>query len=258
VLKLTGRRYRTIPLTDMRYVFEPWELDPAKTALVAMHCWNIGAECGPPLDPNYCVGMASYEATAEAGRIVRECIRPAMDACRRRGVAVVHVENNAIAAKHPEAQEETDPPPVASGTRPPPVVPGWRAGMVDRFHGPRYATESPYGRMDRIRLVAPEPGEIYAYQTAQLDRLLRRRGIENLVYCGFATDMCVLRAAGGVEPMAGYEYRLFMLRDATVGVEFPDTIEERLATRWGVRYFESHYGDTFTTGEFVAACVTST
>ena len=68
MLKLSGRCYRTIPLTDMRYVFEPWELDPAKTALVAMHCWNIGCEDGPAVDPNYCVGMASYEAAAEAGR----------------------------------------------------------------------------------------------------------------------------------------------------------------------------------------------
>ena len=254
MLKLTGRRYRTIPLTDMRYVSEPWELDPMKTALVAMHCWNIGCEGGPPLDPNYCVGMASYEATSEAGRIIRECIRPAMDACRHAGVAVAHVENDAIAAKHPEAQEEAERLSAPAGKRPPPVVPGWRADVVAKVHGARYATESPYGRMDRVALVAPEPGEIYAYQTGQLDRLLRRRGIENLVYCGFATDMCVLRAPGGVEPMAGYDYRLFMLRDATVGVEFPDTIEERLATRWAVRYFESHYGDTFTTAEFIAAC----
>ncbi|MDP6108281.1 MAG: cysteine hydrolase family protein, partial [Candidatus Brocadiia bacterium] len=221
MLKLSGRCYRTIPLTDMRYVFEPWELDPAKTALVAMHCWNIGCEDGPAVDPNYCVGMASYEAAAEAGRIIRECIRPAMDACRRAGVAVVHVENDSIAAKHPEAQEEAEKPPAATGTRPPSVVPGWRAGVVAKVHGADYATESPYARMDRARLVAPEPGEIYAYQTGQLDRLLRRRGIENLVYCGFATDMCVLRAAGGIEPMAGYDYRLFLLRDATVGVEFP-------------------------------------
>jgi nicotinamidase-related amidase len=108
--------------------------------------------------------------------------------------------------------------------------------------------------MDRAAIVAPEPGDIYAWQTGQLDRLLRRRGVENLIYCGFATDMCVLRAPGGVEPMAGYGYRLYLLRDATVGVELPDTFEERLATRWGIRYFETHYGQTLTTEELVAAC----
>ena len=254
MLELVGRYYRTIPLTEMRYVDEARELDPAKTALVAMHCWNIGAECGPAVDPDYCVGMGSYEAIEESGRIIRENIRPAMEACRRAGVAVAHVESATIGMKHPEAQRELDPPDPAGGETPPPVVPGWRQQIVDRSHGPNYATESPYGRMDRVELVAPEAGEIYAYQTGQFDRLLRERGVENLVYCGFATDMCVLRAAGGVEPMAGFGYRLFLLRDATLGVEFPDTIEERLATRWGIRYFETHYGDTFTTADFIAAC----
>ncbi|MBM3498590.1 MAG: isochorismatase family protein [Armatimonadetes bacterium] len=254
MLRLTGRRYNTRPLTEMRQVAEPVELDPARTALVVMHCWDIGCEGGPEIDPRYFVGMGSYEAFAEADRVIRECIRPAMDAARAAGAHVCAVEPESIARLHPEAQEDLDPPSPGGPPAPPPAVPGWRERVTALFHGEAYATESPYARMDRVASVAPLPGEIYAWQTGQLDRLLRRRGVENLVYCGFATDMCVLRAPGGVEPMAPLGYRLFLLRDATVGVEFPDTFEERLATRWGLRYFETHYGQTFTTGEFIAAC----
>ena len=253
MLRLMGRYYRTIPMDQAAYVTEAVELDAARTALVAMHCWNIGCPDGPALDNDYWVGMGFAQTHREAGRILREQIRPAMDAARRAGVAVAHVEAASIAALHPEAQEDVDPP-APAGACPPPVVPGWREKLAVRYHGADYATASPYTRMDRAEVAAPLPGEIYAFQTGQFDRLLRRRGIENLVYSGFAADMCVLRAPGGVEPMAALGYRTFLLRDATIGVECPDTWEERVATRWGIRYFETHFGATLLADEFTAAC----
>jgi len=108
--------------------------------------------------------------------------------------------------------------------------------------------------MDRAQVVAPLPREPLAYQTAQFHRQLQERGVENLIYTGFATDMCVLRAPGGIEPMAGYGYRLYLMRDATLGIELPCTFEERIATRWAIAYFETHYGDTVLSEDFIAAC----
>ena len=107
------------------------------------------------------------------------------------------------------------------------------------------------------RLNAGQPpleGEPMAYQTAQFDRMMRGRGIENLLYCGFAADMCILRAPGGLEPMTTYGYRRFMMRDGVVGLEFPDTIDEMLSTRWAVRYFESQRGLTLLSADFIRAC----
>jgi nicotinamidase-related amidase len=272
MLAFPGRYYRTLPITNPAYEVEAVALDPARTALVAMHCWDIGCEGGAPLMDDYWVGMGFPETMREAERTMVECIRPAMDAARQAGVLVCHVESAQIGARHQEAQEgrEVSPPgqvasppgPLAvrergseaAGAEPEPVVPGWREQMVTRFHGADYATRSGYATMDRAKIVAPLPGEPFAYETDQFDRLLRRHSIENLIYCGFATDMCVLRAPGGIEPMAGYGYRLYLLRDATLGVECPDNFAERIATRWGIRYFETHYGDTLTTGEFIEAC----
>jgi nicotinamidase-related amidase len=252
LLQLTGRYYRPIPLDDAGYETEPLALDPRKTALVAMHCWDIGCEGGPPIDKNYFVGMGSLESFREAERILRESIRPTMDAARQAGVLVCHVECEAIARRHPEALLDADAP--IAVKEEPPVVPGWRKKMEDRFHGKDYPTRSPVAGMDRARIAFPLPAEPFVHQTGQLDRLLRRRGIENLIYTGFATDMCVLRAPGGVEPMASQEYRLFLMRDATIGVECPDTFPERIATRWAIRYFETHFGDTLLCEDFVAAC----
>ena len=251
-LNLTGRYFRPIPLDRAGYETEPVALEASKTALVAMHCWNIGCEGGPAIDPDYFVGMGSLESFREAERIMRECIRPAMDAAREAGVLVCHVESELIARRHPEALVDAETPlPLSQG---PPVVAGWRKQMEDRVHGKDYPTRSPLAGMDRARIVRPLPGEPFVYQTSQLDRALRRYGIENLIYAGFATDMCVLRAPGGIEPMAPFEYRLFLMRDATVGVECPDTFAERNATRWAIRYFETHFGDTVLGEEFIQAC----
>jgi nicotinamidase-related amidase len=253
MLKMRTRYYRTVPLDNMGYVEEEIELERERTALVVMHCWNIGCEDGQAIDPRYWVGMGSREAAAEAERIMREAIRPAMDAARKAGVKICHVESADIAARYPQAQVDA----ACEGTTGSaiePVVPGWREAIVARSHGEGYANNSPYYGKDRAGIVAPKQGEPMVYQTRQMDRVLRRLGVENLVYTGFATDMCVLRAPGGVELMAPYGYRLFLMRDATLGVEFPDTINERIATRWAVRYFETHYGNTVLAEDFIWAC----
>jgi nicotinamidase-related amidase len=108
--------------------------------------------------------------------------------------------------------------------------------------------------MGRARVVDPRPGEVYVFQTIQFHRALRRCGIENLIHAGFATDMCSLRAPGGIQPMYNLGYWTFLMRDATLGVECTDTFEERAMTAWGIRCFETHLGDTMTCDDFVRAC----
>ena len=110
-------------------------------------------------------------------------IRPCMDAARRAGVLVCHVESAQIAERHPEAREDAEPPD-PSFPLPPPVVPGYREKIIARSHGKDYATRSPYARMDRAEVVAPLPGEPFVYMTGQFDRILRRRGIE-VRWCTF-------------------------------------------------------------------------
>jgi nicotinamidase-related amidase len=255
MLKLPGRWYRTIPMDQCRYEFEEIELDPARTAFVAMHCWNIGCEDGPAIDPNFCVGMGTYVALAEGDRIMREVMAPCIEAARKAGVLVVHLESELTAARFPQAQEDRDPADHPPGPpHPGEVVPGWRNQIAARSHGVEYWNNPPYSCMTRSSIVEPLPGEPVAFETLQLDRMLRRRGIENLIYSGFATDMCILRAPGGIEPMCSFSYRLFLMRDATVGVEFPDTFEQKIATNWAVRYFETHMGDTVLSEDFLKAC----
>ncbi len=253
-LTLPGRYYRAIPLDQCAYETEPFELDPARTALIALHCWNIGCEDGPPVDINYLVGMGSLESFRLAGEIMRNKIRPAMEAARKAGVLVCHVEHPDIWKKHPACKEELRPADTGTSYFPPPVVPGWNEQLAARSHGKDYATQSPYARMDRAGVVAARPGEPFVYETNQFDRVLRKHKIENLIYTGFAADMCILFAPGGVQAMNRFGYRLFLMRDATVGIEFPDLIEHMPATTWAIRFFETHFGNTVTCDDFVQTC----
>jgi len=255
-LRFETRYYRAIPLDRAGYEFTETELEADKTALVVLHCWDIGCEGGPAVDKNFLVGMGSLESFAEAGRILREVIRPAMDAARAAGVLVAHVEHPNIWAKHRSCEAEQDPPrsPSSDDYHPPEAVPGWRQRIVDRSHGKDYATKSPYATMDRAKVAAARADEPMVYQSGQFDRVLRQRGIENLIYTGFAADMCILRAPGGIGDMFGFGYRCYLMRDATVGIEFPDTIEERISTRWAIRFHETHSGDTLESKDFIRAC----
>jgi nicotinamidase-related amidase len=256
-LKLTGRYYRNLPVTDPGYETEALELPVAETAFCSLHCWDVGCPGGAEFDENFCVGMGYPGATAEAWRIMCEMIRPAMDAARECGLAVCHVQDTRIARRYPEWCEEDEAAgesAIPTSEAPREAIPGHRKAMLERAHGVDYDERSGLAEMDIPEIVAPEPEEPIVHQTAQFDRVLRERGIVNLIYAGFATDMCILNAPGGMGPMFGQGYRVILVRDATIGVEPPDFLEERIATRWGIRFHETHWGDTITTEEFIAAC----
>jgi len=261
-LQLKGRYFRIRPMDQAGYESEIVEFDLAKTGFVAMHCWNIGCEDGPAIDPNYPVGQGTRRGYEEVGRILKEKIAPGIAAARRCGMLICHVENHYVGLKDPRAQEDMDLAELEEVLRNSPeqskdhsreVVPGWSQFIHKRTFGD-YLNNPPFSEMGRAKIVDPQEGDVYAFQTDQFDRALRRRGIENLIYTGFATDHCILRAPGGAEGMLMRGYRTYLIRDATLGAEYPDTFELQLNTFWGVRYFETHLGDTFLFSDFIDAC----
>jgi nicotinamidase-related amidase len=262
---LKTRYYRTRPIDQPGYENETFLLDPKKTAIVLMHLWDIGCEGGPAVDPHYFVGMGMPENFREAERIIKRVILPTVAAARRAGLLVCHVTHEWIGKRDPRAQKltgsagrnRTERITVSPGAGEPgrfEAVLGWRQGIEERAYGKDFLTKSPLAVMKESALVDILPGEPYVYESERLGQIFRDRGIENIIYTGFATDVCVLNAGGGVEPMAAQSYRLFLMRDATLGIELPDTFPERRSTRYAIRYFEIHYGNSLLSRDFMESC----
>ena len=245
-IKLNARHYRALPADRPGYEHEVMDLPVAQTALIGMHCWNIGFPDGPPVDVNYCVGMGWPQAAAEACRITEAVIRPAMDAARGIGLPVCHVEADWMDAHYPGIPSRRD----RSASR---QLADTQQAMLDRAHGPDYMDRSPLARMRRARAVMPVGDEPMVFYSDQLDAYLKAHGIGTLIYTGFAADMCVLNSEGGAQAMLARGYRCILMCDGTVGVERPDTFEERLATRYGIHIFEWKVGHSTTFGNFLAA-----
>ncbi len=245
-LELSARYYRSLPVDRPGYEEKTLSLPVGKTALVALHCWNIGCSDGPPVDLDYCVGMGWPQATEEAARIMAEVIRPAMDAARSVGLHVCHVETDWMDHQYPEIATRR-----SSETE---DVHPHRRAMLDRAHGRDYMTKSPLANMRRAEIVSPRDDEPLVFYSDQLDSYLRDHGVDTLIYTGFATDMCILGAEGGARAMVARGYRSVLVRDATLGVETPESFPQRLATNYGIHIFEWSLGYGTTFDQFRTAC----
>jgi len=241
-LSLNARYYRALPVTTPGYEPITLDLPLSQTAFIGMHCWNIGCPDGPAIDPNFCVGMGWPEATQEAGRIMHDVIRPAMDLSREAGLTVCHVETDWMDHQYPQITSHRKPTP--------PKKASLAQTMQDRAHGADYLKHSPLAQMKRAAIVSPQNDEEIFFYSDTLDNHLKSRNIKNLIYTGFATDMCVLNAEGGARPMLSRGYTCILMRDATVGVETPETFPERLTTRYGIHLFEWQLGYSTTFKDF--------
>lgn len=241
-LKLAARYYRSVPTDRAGYEEVTLSLPVDKTALVGIHCWNIGCPDGPATDTNYCVGMGWPQATHEAAHIMAEVIRPAMDLARSIGMTVCHVETDWMDGQYPHIESRRSN--AAASVNP------VRQELFERAHGVDYMERSPLAKMRRAEIVSPVGNEPLVFYSDALDDNLRGRGVETLIYTGFATDMCLLGAEGGARAMLHRGYRCVVMRDATVGVESPDTFPQRLATNYGLHVFEWTLGHGCTFAQF--------
>ena len=81
-----------------------------------------------------------------------------------------------------------------------------------------------------------------------LDSLLRNLKVKNLITVGFDTNIC-LRAT--VEEAFYKNYRVILLRDCTLGCEFPETEEKLLFTKLGIKFIEFNIGYSMTSRDFI-------
>ena len=174
-----------------------------------------------------------------------EVIRPAMDAARAIGMPVCHVETDWMDHQYPHIESRRS---GESGS-----VHPHQQEMLERAHGVGYMERSPLAQMRRAEIVSPVGDEPLFFYSDVLDEYLRSRGVDTLIYMGFAADMCLLGAEGGARPMLARGYRCVVIRDATVGVETPASFPQRLSTNYALHIFEWTLGFGCTFAQFQQA-----
>lgn len=198
-----------------------------------------------------------------ARTVTREKLVPVLNAARKAGMTVIHAPSPWVVERHhPEAMP---PPPPPKPTDPDPWPPSAFRGIY------RSGEHAAFGRDQEPRLpgvyaryetelkiadpAAPLPGEPIIATGDQLHAELTRRRILHLVYLGFATNWCVIGRDYGMIAMNDRGYNLILVRDATTGVEFHDTVASLTATEIAVREIETKYAWSTTSNEFIAACI---
>lgn len=80
-----------------------------------------------------------------------------------------------------------------------------------------------FDRLDFPEEARPRGDEGIAENGLQLHALCRERGVNNLIYCGFAINWCLLLSPGGMFDMQRRGYMCSALREATTAVENRDS-----------------------------------
>lgn len=251
-ISLPVRFYRAVPASNPEgLVTEVWDLDVGKTAFIELHCWNIGCPGGISVPEDYWVFMGSPQNHEHMWRIVKEEIAPAMQAARAIGMPVVHVQGAQIAGRYPELQPPmVEPPPVPRAR----AISDHNSRRANRVHGEGFVEWKHWADCDVAEPVRPMQGDTVVVTTEQFDGWLRTRGIDTLLYTGFATNLCILESPGAVKAMSALGYRCVILREATTAVEFPETMETRSHTVNAIRYIEAWCGYSASSRDFIKAC----
>ena len=96
-------------------------------------------------------------------------------------------------------------------------------------------------------LLTPLPNEPVIDSFASKNRLLKilkRSGIEHLIYAGYSSNMCVLTRQTGIIEMAQNGYKIIFVRDASLAIEAPEFLEGELTHKVVTYMVETNWGVT--------------
>jgi nicotinamidase-related amidase len=193
-----------------------------------------------------------------ASEVTRKQIVPVVDAARRIGMLVVHAPSPSVSKKY--GAVATPAAPRSRRKWPPDSFRGMYRGAEYAAFGrdreprlqqalARYGTE-----LDIAEPARPLSGEPVIAAGDDLQTLLEQRRILHLFYAGFATNWCVMFRDYGVLAMDRAGYNIILVRDATTGVEFHDTVADLTATQIAIREIETKHGWSTASSAFIAAC----
>ncbi len=235
-----------VPCRETEFIRREFEmpLPIDETALILVDLWNVHF----------------IETWIErAKQVTEDCVVPVIDTARKAGMTVVHAPSPSVAAQYPQLKRHKPPQPSTASSWPPSEFRG-RQGEYAVYRGPRSQPPGIGIHWDKLAsqlsmspAIDVQEDEYVIATGQQLHELCEEKGILHLIFAGFATNWCVLGRDYGIRSMSRYGYNIILLRDATTGVEFPDTYDNLFTTEIAIREVEQQYGFSASNPDFFAA-----
>ncbi len=260
MLELTVRRrrmmYVSVPNVEGNFHTDEVmiELDPAQTGFVLVDMWDA-SDLPDEIKPG---GISFCE---RAGEITRTTTVPALKAAREAGLTVIHAPTANVSEHYRDTcrvpNAPVAAPPAARDWPPAEARAAWSQEMWEARYGD-YGADLRKVMHDCMRIIpeaAPIESDWLIFSSEDMHTICRERGLLNLVYVGFATNMCLLCKPGALEEMSRAGYRCVVLRDCTTAVENADSIADLGQTNAFLDWFEMHaLAYTAWSKDFVEAC----
>ena len=225
------------------------------TAVVVMHAWDCGTR------EQYAGWYKAVPYIPRADAISRTVFPRLLGAVRGAGMALFHVVGGGDCHKdlpgYKRAVKLAGPGPPA-----PERVPGdpirqrldaFRSARV--FPGTHNQDDIRRGfeQLDFLEKARPVGEEGVAENGRQLFALCKERGINHIVYAGFAINWCLLLSPGGMAEMQQYGLMCSALREATTAVENGETARGELCKEIALWRVSLAFGLVFGVDGFVEA-----
>ena len=221
-----------------------------ETALVLVDLWNVHH-------------IKSWMERAR--EVTVKAIVPVIDKAREIGLTIVQAPSPEVASKYRLSTHYASDEDIFSA----PKIYDWppeafvkREGQYKVFAHPR---KQPPGVGEKYKELKIPPFDLseavklhsddYMIRTGnQLHRLLKHKHILHLIYAGFATNWCIVGRDYGMRAMARRGYNTILLRDCTMGVEWPDTVDSLFAAELAIREVEVQVGFSTSNKDFFKSC----
>jgi hypothetical protein len=225
------------------------------TAVVVMHAWDCGSKEQFP-GHHRCV-----EYLPRAEQIAREVFPPLLHAVRAANFNLFHVVGGGEYYKsYPGYQHAVQlagrppaPPELIASSADLQELQAFRSRNV--FVGAHNAADVAESckHIDFPREARPLDNEGIAENSEQLFSLCKERGINHLIYAGFAINWCLLLSPGGMADMSKHGILCSAFPQAVTAVENKETAREELCKKIALWRVALAFGFVFDVPDFIAA-----
>jgi len=228
--------------------YEGWKkinipINPEHTAIVVMHAWDNGTPETHPALHRVC------EYMSRGKQIIDEKFPDFLAKVRAKGFNIIHVGSLS------EYSLEKLPGYIRTKELCP-VKPFPHVDVDETIVKLRqiHTQEAMYGhnteevnRLCSVRdfAIMPPDDEDVACTSEQLYTLCKKRGINHLIYTGFAVNMCLTASPCGIVDMGRYGMMRSVIRDLTTGVENKESCAEERHKEYGLWYYSILGGFVF-------------